>query len=235
MQQAPPGWYPQRDGSQRFWDGVRWTDHVAPSAHGQPRAQGSLGAAFRSAVSPTQAYDPEALWQTTGRPLTGVGGGRYKLTRQYLFFEKGILSTDAQQVPVAMIFDVDVKQSLTQKTRGVGSIWIRVQRPHGLEVVELADIPDFREGQRIINDTANAARIALQQAANTHRYESVGPPQAAAVPVGSQTAPAAPVSEAAARQTELFEQLRQLGQLHDAGVLTDTEFASKKAEILGRL
>lgn len=27
---APPGWYPTPDGNQRYWDGVQWTNHVAP-------------------------------------------------------------------------------------------------------------------------------------------------------------------------------------------------------------
>jgi hypothetical protein len=34
---------------------------------------------------------------------------------------------------------------------------------------------------------------------------------------------------------DVLEQLRKLGDLHEAGVLTDTEFAAKKAELLGRL
>ncbi|MDE0230347.1 MAG: PH domain-containing protein [Spirochaetaceae bacterium] len=32
-----------------------------------------------------------------------------------------------------------------------------------------------------------------------------------------------------------IKQLERLGKLHEAGVLTDTEFASKKADILGRI
>ncbi|HSX53409.1 MAG TPA: SHOCT domain-containing protein [Patescibacteria group bacterium] len=32
-----------------------------------------------------------------------------------------------------------------------------------------------------------------------------------------------------------MEDLQQLGQLHDSGVLTDEEFAAKKAEILQRM
>lgn len=27
-QQTPAGWYPQADGSQRYWNGERWTEHV---------------------------------------------------------------------------------------------------------------------------------------------------------------------------------------------------------------
>ncbi len=40
MSSAPAGWYPQADGSQRYWDGERWTQHVAPPAtpnQGQPQ------------------------------------------------------------------------------------------------------------------------------------------------------------------------------------------------------
>ena len=35
--------------------------------------------------------------------------------------------------------------------------------------------------------------------------------------------------------TDPVEQLERLGKLHAAGMLTDTEFASKKAEILSRI
>lgn len=35
---APPGWYPHPSmaGTQRYWDGARWTDHVAPMAPTAP-------------------------------------------------------------------------------------------------------------------------------------------------------------------------------------------------------
>lgn len=29
MSQAPAGWYPQPDGTQRYWDGATWTDHIS--------------------------------------------------------------------------------------------------------------------------------------------------------------------------------------------------------------
>jgi len=33
-----PGWYPQSDGTQRYWDGQQWTEHTAPSAPQGPPA-----------------------------------------------------------------------------------------------------------------------------------------------------------------------------------------------------
>lgn len=36
-QRTPPGWYAQGT-AQRYWDGARWTEHVAPLEHSvQPR------------------------------------------------------------------------------------------------------------------------------------------------------------------------------------------------------
>lgn len=49
----------------------------------------------------------------------------------------------------------------------------------------------------------------------------------------AQQAATAPPTPAAG--SDPMEQLRQLGQLKDAGVLTDEEFQTKKAEILARL
>jgi hypothetical protein len=47
-------------------------------------------------------------------------------------------------------------------------------------------------------------------------------PQAAPEQAPEPAAPAAPI-----------EQLKQLGELHDSGVLTDDEFNAQKAKLLG--
>lgn len=36
---AAPGWYPQPDGSERWWDGSQWSDHIRPQGAGAPQAQ----------------------------------------------------------------------------------------------------------------------------------------------------------------------------------------------------
>src|ERR1700759_2671631 len=45
----------------------------------------------------------------------------------------------------------------------------------------------------------------------------------------------APEQAVSAPAGDPMDDLKQLGQLHDSGVLTDEEFASKKAEILQRM
>ena len=229
MTSAPAGWYLQDDGRMRYWDGTAWTEHVAAGA-GQagPPMRGPVTQTLRSLVSAPVAHDPDAVWQAVGKPLTGVGGGRYKLTRHFLFVERGVLSTDSQQVPIAHVVDVDLRQSLVQKSRNVGSVAVHVQGARGPETVVLEDIAEFREAQRIINQLANEARLALQRNANTHRYE--------AIHTASATPHARPAPSAAPADSEaLMVQLRQLGELRDAGVLTEEEFTAKKADILSRL
>jgi hypothetical protein len=45
----------------------------------------------------------------------------------------------------------------------------------------------------------------------------------------------APPADDPARDPDLLDQLRRLGELWQAGIVTDEEFATKKAEILARL
>jgi hypothetical protein len=217
---AAAGWYPSGDGQQRYWDGNAWTQHFAPAA---PNAR---------AQAPDRDNDPDAIWQAVGKPVTGIGAGKYKLTAHYLFFEKGTLRTDSQQVPIGSVLDVDVRQSMTQKARGVGTVLVHIQRPTRIEVVAMEDIPNFREGQQAINEVSHKARLAIQRNQNTMRYE--GTPLGHvphAQPQASESSSPSPATAA----PDYIEQLTKLGQLRDAGVLSEDEFQAKKTDILRRM
>lgn len=49
----------------------------------------------------------------------------------------------------------------------------------------------------------------------------------------AQQQAAAPPPQAAAPEADPIERLRQLGELHDQGILTDAEFEAQKAKVLG--
>lgn len=49
MTQAPAGWYPQPDGTQRYWDGSAWTEHIAT---------GSAPASAADAVNAPAVVEP---------------------------------------------------------------------------------------------------------------------------------------------------------------------------------
>jgi hypothetical protein len=57
-----------------------------------------------------------------------------------------------------------------------------------------------------------------QDAAYQEQAQQAPPPPPAAAPAGD----------------DMLDQLKQLGELHDAGVLTDEEFAAQKAKILAQ-
>jgi hypothetical protein len=76
-----------------------------------------------------------------------------------------------------------------------------------------------------------------QQAYDAQAYEqqqyAPPPPQYAPAPVQYAPAPPAPAPAAAAPEADLTAQLAQLGSLHSSGVLSDAEFTSAKAKLLG--
>lgn len=238
MSNAPADWYPQPDGRLRYWDGQQWTDHFAPNPQGAPTSDApSLGArvegvgksAVANLTAGMQMDGRDVIWAAVGKPISGLGAGRYKLTDHYLYFEKGALTTNSQQVPISGVIDVDVRQSMAQKARGVGTVVVHINRGNRVEMVMLEDIPNFREGQSAINSTATAARLAIQrnQSTSTVRYE--GSPAWAP----HNSGPAAATTPAPS--VDFMAQLRQLGELRDSGIITAEEFEAKKADILSRM
>ncbi len=194
----PAGWYHDNtDPRYRYWDGTAWTDR----------------------------YD-DALWIAVGKPLTGIGAGRFRLTELLLTVEKGALSTRALQIGTHDIQDVDANQSLTQKARGVGTISVTAVRVTGTEVVILDDVPDFREAVRIINETAHRARDSHRAKQNTSTVQYSG-----AAP--QVMAPAAPQPVPEASGPDLNEEIGKLAAFHQQGILSDEEFAAAKKKLLG--
>jgi hypothetical protein len=72
--------------------------------------------------------------------------------------------------------------------------------------------------------TAVSNNVSRRQAGKWAAQEQQAQPQQAAPP-----APAAPAQAA----PDPIAQLRELGELHAQGILTDEEFAAQKAKILG--
>ena len=223
---APAGWYPvDGDDRLRWWDGSQWTDRFQEKKDFRGAAKSVAGR-----VADTTANVPaDAIWSAVGRPITGIGAGRFWMTPQFLFFERGAFRTDSQQVPIYGVLDVDVSQSLTQKARGLFTVRVHLDRGNRTEIVSMEDIPDGREAQRIINAASHAARLQRQRTQNTRLYQTSGP--VPGTPIGGtagdhQTPASAP---------DPIEQLRKLAELRDAGILTEEEFSAKKADILSRM
>lgn len=74
-----------------------------------------------------------------------------------------------------------------------------------------------------------ARDVESAQAAAYRQQQAAPPAPAAAPPPPAPAAPAGPPKD----MNQIIEQLKQLGQLRDAGVLTEDEFAAQKARLLG--
>ena len=83
------------------------------------------------------------------------------------------------------------------------------------------------------NRWAEKDQQAYDAQASEQQQYAPPPPQYAPAPVQYAPAPPAPAPAAAAPEADLTAQLAQLGSLHSSGVLSDAEFASAKAKLLG--
>jgi hypothetical protein len=82
-------------------------------------------------------------------------------------------------------------------------------------------------GTAVIAGTAGAVRHHQEQKYANQAAEQQAAAQAAAQPVYEPAPVAAPA------ESDDMAQLQKLAELHNAGVLTDAEFAAAKAKILG--
>jgi hypothetical protein len=86
-----------------------------------------------------------------------------------------------------------------------------------------------RQDQKYANQAAQQQALADQQA--TEAQLAAQQAQLAAMQAAPAAAPAAPAAAPAGGID--MEQLKKLGDLHAAGILTDEEFAAAKAKLLG--
>lgn len=189
----------------------------------------------RAADPRAAVYRPGDLWVGVGKPITGLGAVKVRLTPEYLIWETGTLRSDVQQVPLAYIIDVDAMQSMVQKSRGVGNIRVQVQRRDRVEVVLLQDLPEHRTGVEAINEHSRRARHAEHRLQNTHHYAGQVPPGFPAPPQPQQQRQPVPPPPARPSADEIFSQIERLGELRDKGFITSEDFDAKKTELLARL
>lgn len=223
--QRAPGWYDDGTGTTRWWSGQGWTEHTTDQKANKPAAASEPKQPARHPL----ADDPETIWSAIGRPLTGIGAGKYRLTAELLYFETGTLATRSQQIATWQIHDVDASQSLTQRTRGVGTITLHARRPSGDETVTLADVPDFRDGVRLINDAAHTAGNRKRELEHTQHVNYTGGPAQPQFSPPPAPAPAAPATGG----PDLMAELEKLAAFKQQGLLDDEEFAAAKRKLLG--
>lgn len=144
-------------------------------------------------------------WDRKGRMGAGVKAGLAVATVGMSYLATGVTRKQSNEV-------IPVKSIMSVTTkRGMG-LQTKLQVITSGNTIEM----------RISHKEAEQVRTVLMQLTSGTHPSQQTPPAAAA-----QRAEPAPVDVAA--------QLQQLGSLRDAGILTEEEFAAKKAELLSRI
>ena len=129
----PENWVPSKDWTpDPSWPAAPEGWQFWVEAHAGAATLPTAWAAAFSAPSDRLAdfRRPGDVWAAIGKPLTGLGAVKVRMDALHLYVERGLLSTDSQQIPLAWVVDVDAAQTVAQKLRGVGNIRVHVDR-HG--------------------------------------------------------------------------------------------------------
>jgi Short C-terminal domain len=90
----------------------------------------------------------------------------------------------------------------------------------------------------VVSGTSAAVsnRVSRRQAQRWANQGEAAPAYMAATPAGGvgEPYPPPPPPGAAPAAADPIEQLKELGELHSQGILTDEEFAAQKAKVLGQ-
>ena len=181
------------------------------------------------------ANDPNTLWvgdkKSAGTSAIGVATTRYRITRDKIYVESGLMNSVSEQVPLWAVLDVDVRQNLMQKGKNIGDVAVMVdtaQYPgHAGSELLLDNIEDPFTVRDLLNQHVAEARAKKQMLTQTQYLQHSGP---AFGMTPSQAPPAAP---GAGAPVDVADQLRKLAELRDQGILSDEEFTLQKQKLLG--
>lgn len=150
-------------------------------------------------------------WDRKGILSTGAKAGMAVMTVGMSYLATGVTRKQSTEViPVKSIMSVTTKRGLGLQTK--------------LSVITSGNTIEMRISHK---EAEQVRSVLMQLAAGTHPSQSTSAPAAPAAP----SAPAA----VAAQPVDVAAQLHQLASLRDAGILTEDEFAAKKADILSRM
>jgi len=210
------------------------------SAHAPPPVPPAapIPAPVAAAPVPVAPKDPNTLWEGQRRTVTAATTGMvratYRITKEMIYFDAGVLSSKSEQIPLWAVRDVDLKQSVTQKARHVGDVIVRCQHSDytGRARVALESIQDPKAVRDLLNSESQRARLEHQTRAQTVHYSGglpgVAPQPSMAQPLTVATTPSVPTGP----PVSIADELKKLAELRDIGVLTEDEFAAQKARLL---
>lgn len=206
------------------------------------------------------ANDPNTLWygdsKSAAGKATGMSKAFYRITKDRISIDTGLLGVKSEQVPMWAIKDIDVRQNVMQRGKDIGDVVLRLEDPSynvdptstfnmsgqsevGMGRTSGEVILDNIEGPYQVRDLLVPLVSEARHKKTVERqsqYLHVNPGMAGTMAGMAAAAPAPPPTAAApadAPQVDVVEQLRKLATLRDEGILSEEEFAAQKAKLLG--
>jgi hypothetical protein len=193
------------------------------------------------------ADDPNTLWfgesKNAATSAAGVSKARYRITRDRVWIESGLLGTRTESVPLWSIKDMDVRIAVWQQGKDVGDVVLNLEDPSygaGQDMFSMSGTVEGTTSGQVVLDNIErpyAVLDILTPLISEARTKKTVERQSSYVhnmtPGAPYGAPVAPPAAAAPPQPDMVDQLRRLGELRDAGILTEDEFAAQKAKLLG--
>src|SRR4051794_34650733 len=79
------------------------------------------------------ANDPNTLWvgesRSAATSVAGVSKARYRITKDRVWIESGLLGTRTESVPLWTIRDMDVRQAVWQRGKDIGDVVLNLEDP----------------------------------------------------------------------------------------------------------
>ena len=243
-----------------------WKDKLKSAAQ-QAATQGKqMAEQAKTAVGEQQAKrteqwanDPNTLWFGTSKSLaggaTGMAKATYRITRDRVWIESGMLGTKSESVPLWSVKDLDVRQNVMQRGKDIGDVVLILEdASYGVNPADTFSFSGMSEpgttaaGQVLLDNIegpyevrelllpliseARQKKLMERQSQYIHvnpgMQAALGAPAAPAPP-----APPAPPAAPAGPPVDMADQLRKLATLRDEGILSEEEFAAQKAKLLG--
>jgi uncharacterized membrane protein YdbT with pleckstrin-like domain len=142
----------------------------------------------------------------------------FVVTTNRVIYRTGVLSKRGVEIPMERINNINFHQGIFERFIGAGDLDIESAGKDGQSHFDDIWHPDAVQQELYRMMEANARKRAGWAA----------PPQGAPAPAPVPATPAAP-------QQGVPEQLTQLAELRDKGVITAAEFEAKKAQLLERM
>jgi uncharacterized membrane protein YdbT with pleckstrin-like domain len=135
----------------------------------------------------------------------------FVVTNNRVIYRTGVLAKRGVEIPLARVNNINFQQSIWERVIGAGDLEIESAGEHGMSTFEDVRHPDGVQQEIYRQMESNAKRQA------------------------SWATGAAPVAPTPSPERSIPEQIQQLADLRDRGVISPAEFEAKKAQLLERM